>query len=64
MSQMNVWSYELPASDVEALARHAQSNKGNVVGWGDFFVKADVGVTKIVPSKARTGWYSDTSVAN
>lgn len=55
MSQMNVWSYELPAKDIADMARHANSLLGNVVGWSDFYEVADVGIRKIRPSVARKG---------
>ncbi|KAJ7371254.1 hypothetical protein OS493_027368 [Desmophyllum pertusum] len=55
MSQMNVWSYELPEKDIADMARHANSLIGNVVGWSDFYDPADVGIYKITPSAARTG---------
>ena len=58
MSQMNVWSYELPAKDIASMSRHSSNIIGNVVSWGDFFLKADNGVHKVQPSVARKGLWS------
>ena len=55
MSQLNIWSYELPASDIADMARHAENFIGNVIGWSDFYDPADAGIKKIEPSAARTG---------
>ena len=55
MSQLNIWSYELPASDIADMARHAENFLGNVIGWSDFYDPADTGIKKIEPSVARTG---------
>lgn len=55
MTQMNVWDYELPASDVADMARHANNFIGNVVAWSDFYDPADQGIKKVSPSVARTG---------
>ena len=55
MTQMNVWDYELPASDLADMARHANNFIGNVVAWSDFYDPADQGINKVSPSAARTG---------
>ena len=55
MSQLNIWSYELPASDIADMARHAENFIGNVIAWSDFYDPADAGIKKIQPSVARTG---------
>lgn len=55
MTQMNVWDYELPASDFADMARHANTFIGNVVAWSDFYDPADEGIKKVSPSVARTG---------
>lgn len=55
ISQLNIWSYELPASDIAGMARHAENFVGNVIGWSDFYDPADAGIKKIEPSVARTG---------
>ena len=55
MSQLNVWSYELPAQDIADMARHADNNIGNVIAWSDFYDGADDGIKKTSPSTARTG---------
>jgi len=54
MSQLNIWSYELPASDIADMGRHAENFIGNVIGWSDFYDPADAGIKKIEPSVART----------
>lgn len=55
MSQLNIWSYELLASDIADMGRHAENFIGNVIGWSDFYDPADDGIKKIKPSVARTG---------
>lgn len=55
MSQLNIWSYEVSASDIADMARHAENYVGNVIGWSDFYDGADSGIKKIEPSVARTG---------
>ena len=55
MSQLNIWSYELSASDIADMARHADNIFGNVIAWPDFYDGADDGISKTSPSVARTG---------
>ena len=55
MSQLNIWSYELDASDIADMAKHANSIIGNVVAWSDFFYRKDDGLNVTMPSAARTG---------
>ena len=58
LSQLNIWSYELSASDIADMARHAENFIGNVIAWPDFYDGADDGINKVSPSVARTGMFS------
>ena len=62
MSQMNVWSYELPASDIADMAKHTENIIGNVVAWSDFYDPADSGIKKTKPSSARSGMNENTLI--
>jgi len=61
MSQLNIWSYELPDPDIADMARHAENFIGNVIGWSDFYDPADAGIKKVEPSAARDGKLSSFS---